>query len=201
MDAFQFGTLATPDDAYRYAKGEAIRHPAGFDMQLDRPLDFYAVTDHGIFLGVARAGADTSTEISAHPSMAPIHNLNAAENLTLDSIASRDFRAWIRGFSSAMFNSEPLQAEVGRIMRTTWQEEIRAADQHDQDDETRHEFKPPCNGERACTGFRVWCGIVPEGGGCCHGCQVNVPQLAAMQARSVQRQMRFTQNQTPCTMR
>ena len=31
MDAFQFGTLATPDDAYRYAKGEAIKHPAGFD--------------------------------------------------------------------------------------------------------------------------------------------------------------------------
>ncbi|MEE4283476.1 MAG: DUF3604 domain-containing protein [Pseudomonadales bacterium] len=32
-------TLATPDDAYRYAQGEAIRHPGGFDMQLDRPLD------------------------------------------------------------------------------------------------------------------------------------------------------------------
>ena len=27
MDAFQFGTLATPDDAYRYARGEAIKHP------------------------------------------------------------------------------------------------------------------------------------------------------------------------------
>ena len=40
MDAFQFGTLATPDDAYRYAKGEAIKHPAGFDMQLERPLIF-----------------------------------------------------------------------------------------------------------------------------------------------------------------
>ncbi len=27
FDAFAFGTLTTPDDAYRYAKGEAIRHP------------------------------------------------------------------------------------------------------------------------------------------------------------------------------
>ena len=51
MDAFQFGTLATPDDAYRYAQGEAIKHPAGFDVQLDRPLDFYAVTDHGLSSG------------------------------------------------------------------------------------------------------------------------------------------------------
>ena len=72
MDAFQFGTLATPDDAYRYAQGEAIKHPGGFDMQLERPLDFYAVTDHGIFLGVVRAGADTSTEISGYPAMQSI---------------------------------------------------------------------------------------------------------------------------------
>ena len=56
MDAFNFGTLATPDDAYRYALGEAIKHPAGFEMQLDQPLDFYAVTDHGFYLGVVRAG-------------------------------------------------------------------------------------------------------------------------------------------------
>ena len=47
FDAYAFGTLATPYDAYRFAKGEAIaKNPAGFDMQLSRPLDFYAVTDH-----------------------------------------------------------------------------------------------------------------------------------------------------------
>ena len=52
FDAFAFGTLATPYDAYRYAKGEAIKHPAGFDVQLREPLDFYAVTDHAMFLGM-----------------------------------------------------------------------------------------------------------------------------------------------------
>ncbi|MBT7370175.1 MAG: DUF3604 domain-containing protein, partial [Gammaproteobacteria bacterium] len=41
FDAYAFGTLATPYDAYRFAKGEAIKHPAGFDMQLRQPLDFY----------------------------------------------------------------------------------------------------------------------------------------------------------------
>jgi hypothetical protein len=40
FDAFAFGTLATPSDAYRFAKGEAIMHPAGFEMQLPAPLDF-----------------------------------------------------------------------------------------------------------------------------------------------------------------
>ena len=55
FDAFLFGTRAGPDDAYAFARGEAIEHPAGFDLQLDRPLDFYAVTDHGFFLGMWHA--------------------------------------------------------------------------------------------------------------------------------------------------
>ena len=130
MDAFQFGTLTTPDDAYRYAQGAAIKHPAGFDVQLDRPLDFYAVTDHGIFLGVVSAGADTSSEVSKYPAMESIHNLNAAENLTFESIPTRNFRDWIRDFLFAMARSKPLQAEVASIMRSTWADEIRAADRH-----------------------------------------------------------------------
>ena len=130
MDAFQFGTLATPDDAYRYAQGEAIKHPAGFEVQLDRPLDFYAVTDHGFFLGVVRAGADTSTAVSKYSSMEPIHNLNAADNQTLDSIPTRNFREWIRGFMFSMARSKSLQAEVEDIMRSTWADEIQAADRH-----------------------------------------------------------------------
>ncbi|MBG72079.1 MAG: hypothetical protein CMQ50_04205, partial [Gammaproteobacteria bacterium] len=52
FDAFLFGTKTTPDDAYAFARGEPILHPAGFEIQLDRPLDFYAVTDHAFFLGM-----------------------------------------------------------------------------------------------------------------------------------------------------
>ena len=55
FDAYVFGITATPDDAYRYAKGEGIKHPMGYEMKLREPLDFYAVTDHGIFLGMIEA--------------------------------------------------------------------------------------------------------------------------------------------------
>jgi len=55
VDGYAFGTLATPYDAYRFARGEAIANPAGFNMQLTRPMDFYAVTDHAMFLGVVKA--------------------------------------------------------------------------------------------------------------------------------------------------
>ena len=45
FDASAFGTTASPADAYRYAQGEAIKHPGGFEVQMAQPLDFYAVTD------------------------------------------------------------------------------------------------------------------------------------------------------------
>ena len=81
FDGYAFGTLATPYDAYRFAKGESISNPAGFVMQLSRPLDFYAVTDHAMFLGVLEAAADTSTEFSKKPFSKPYHDLNAPENM------------------------------------------------------------------------------------------------------------------------
>src|SRR5262249_25751891 len=52
-DAVLFNTLNTPRDAYRFAQGEPVGLPP-YDtqgnpartIQLDRPLDFAAVTDH-----------------------------------------------------------------------------------------------------------------------------------------------------------
>ncbi|MCP4577115.1 MAG: DUF3604 domain-containing protein, partial [Deltaproteobacteria bacterium] len=76
FDAFAFGTLATPVDAYQYAKGKALRHPGGFDVQLRQPLDFYAVTDHAMFLGLLNKAADTTTEFSKYEVSKPLHDLN-----------------------------------------------------------------------------------------------------------------------------
>ena len=58
FDAYIFGVTASPDDAYNWAKGQTIKHPLGFDMKNDEPLDFYAVTDHGFFMGMIQAYAD-----------------------------------------------------------------------------------------------------------------------------------------------
>ena len=40
FDAYNFGTTATPYDAYRFAQGAAIEHPAGYQIQMATPLDF-----------------------------------------------------------------------------------------------------------------------------------------------------------------
>lgn len=67
FDAYIFGNRNGPDDAYRYARGEAINHPAGFKMQLRTPLDFQAVTDHAIYLGMLPAMHDPAQNVSQHP--------------------------------------------------------------------------------------------------------------------------------------
>ena len=58
MDAYSYGTDTTPDDSYRFAKGEPLDlMPYGENgdplrnITIDRPLDFMAVTDHAEFLG------------------------------------------------------------------------------------------------------------------------------------------------------
>ena len=66
FDAFIFGNRNGPDEAYRYAKGAAINHPLGFKMQLKAPLDFQAVTDHAVYLGMVPAMFDENSSVAAH---------------------------------------------------------------------------------------------------------------------------------------
>ena len=51
-DAYSMGNSVTPDEAYRFARGETIRATGGEDVRLQRPLDFLMVADHAENLGV-----------------------------------------------------------------------------------------------------------------------------------------------------
>ena len=46
MDAGAFGCRLTPQDAYRFAKGEEVTASSGQRVRLSRPLDFMVVSDH-----------------------------------------------------------------------------------------------------------------------------------------------------------
>ena len=62
FDAYLLGTNVTPDMSYRFAKGETISNGVR-DMTLAEPLDFYAVTDHAILLGMANLWADPTSDV------------------------------------------------------------------------------------------------------------------------------------------
>ena len=50
MDAFIGGNRLTPEDAYRFARGEEVM-ANGSPHRLKRPLDFCAISDHAEFFG------------------------------------------------------------------------------------------------------------------------------------------------------
>ncbi|NQX90270.1 MAG: DUF3604 domain-containing protein [Halioglobus sp.] len=134
FDAYSFGTTATPYDAYRYAQGEAIMHPSGFEVQLRTPLDFYAVTDHAMFLGLVREAADTSTDFSRYSVAEPIHNMNDPGNMGVESILQR-----VGNFATFIPDTvEGIQADlideglVNDVSRRAWLDTIQAADKFNQ---------------------------------------------------------------------
>ena len=52
-DAGLTGVTLLPADMFRYAKGEVVTIDSGLKVRLDRPLDWFAVTDHAEYLGLA----------------------------------------------------------------------------------------------------------------------------------------------------
>ena len=68
FDAYVFGNTVTgPEDAYKYALGQPIKHPGGYMVQLKRPLDFEAVTDHAEYVGMVRLANDPGSAFSKLP--------------------------------------------------------------------------------------------------------------------------------------
>ena len=134
FDGYAMGTQATPYDAYRFAKGEAITNPGGFDMQLSRPLDFYAVTDHAMFLGLAKASAETVTEFSKNDFAAPYHGLNDPHNYDTDffSMIKRlgTFANFLPSAVGSIRSGEIERDEVLGVIRSAWEDIIAAADEH-----------------------------------------------------------------------
>ena len=122
FDAFAFGTLATPYDAYRYALGDTIKHPAGFDMTLRVPLDFYAVTDHAMYMGVSRQAADPSTEIARIMNLDYMENLNAPENLIPGGTPQRTraFLGFLADAGGLIADGTLSQDIVHDITRAAW---------------------------------------------------------------------------------
>ena len=131
FDAYSFGTTATPYDAYRYAKGQKIMHPGGFEIQLRTPLDFYAVTDHAMFLGLVKEAADTSTEFSKYPVAEPMHNLNAPDNMGVFSFPLRvgQFGEFIRATLEGIQDGSIDETMATDITRRAWLDTIEAAEQ------------------------------------------------------------------------
>jgi len=132
FDAYIFGTLATPDDAYEFAKGKPIKHPAGFDVSLDRPLDFYGVTDHGTFLGQVAEAATPGNPYYEAPSSVNVNDINSPENLTISSIPRRTeaFGGFLINTITALMERKLDISYLDSVSRRAWADTVAAAQRH-----------------------------------------------------------------------
>ena len=121
FDAFLFGARNTPDDAYRYARGEALSHPSGYPIRLrGAPLDFLAVTDHAIYMGVFRAMGDPAHELSR----------SAAAKELLSDDPDEAVAAFTRIGAQIVRGERDERLYQPKVMRDAWQDEVAAAERH-----------------------------------------------------------------------
>jgi hypothetical protein len=67
-DGYNLGVRATPDDAYLFAEGEAIRlNLTGELVQLKKPLDFMGVTEHAEYQGIMNKLTDPKSPPCSTP--------------------------------------------------------------------------------------------------------------------------------------
>ena len=120
-DAYIFGVRSQPEDVYIFAKGGVIEHGAGYPIQINKPLDFAAVTDHAEYLGQARlANLDFPTTQQA------LSDLLLNENLFTITLAwlSSGQQMSTNGFSPG---GEAINTQINK---DAWQMTIDAAERH-----------------------------------------------------------------------
>ena len=128
LDANTQGTLNTPDDAYRYAKGQSLYlQPYSSDgtssrrSRLNKPLDFAAVTDHAELLGEVRMCLDDKSSKYSSLQCKAYRNFPKLSYFYMNAKASMGKPLGFCG-ESREFCLDAAQAP--------WQETIQAAEKH-----------------------------------------------------------------------
>ena len=123
FDAYIFNVRRTADDAYRFAKGETVQHPAGFDMTIaGGPLDFYAVTDHAEYLGILPAMNTEGTKLSDLPRAKDMFSTDPAKIV-----------AAFQGVGASVRSGEPIEEMYDQpLINSVWLEYIEAAERYNE---------------------------------------------------------------------
>jgi hypothetical protein len=125
-DAFLMGNqTADPDTAYRYAKGLPVVHPYHkARIEIETPLDFLVVSDHGEFMGVI-PNILRDNPIVANTETGKRYKQMFAEGNSLEVFGE---------LIAQINNVTPVNPELGsdEISRSVWGEIMAAADRHNE---------------------------------------------------------------------
>jgi hypothetical protein len=122
FDAYSMKVRVGPEDAYRFARGEAIDHVSGKKIQLlGPPLDFMGLTEHGTYMGVSAALDDPEHPLRAIPFVQKLTDPDPA----ISGAALTEFMGSL-GSSAAI---PELVSDA--VVKPTWQAIVELADRHD----------------------------------------------------------------------
>lgn len=124
-DAGLVGATTTPNDAYRFAKGETVTSSKGIAARLQRPLDFLVVADHAENLGLYVALAEKNTEVLANEWGRGLFELFSPKT---DEAMAKAYLYWAEAFAAADDPTDPLGATS--LQKTMWQRITEAAEKH-----------------------------------------------------------------------
>ena len=121
FDAYVFGTTITgPEEAYQFARGQPIKHPGGYMVQLKRPLDFQAVTDHAEYVGTLRLANDPDSAMSKLP---------IAEKLKVHS--KDDIQKIYLFIGASLLKNEPIKELLDpQVADNVWKQMVAIADRY-----------------------------------------------------------------------
>jgi hypothetical protein len=122
-----FASNITPDEAYRFARGEAVNYLNETVKRSTLPLDFLAVTDHSENIGVFNALDDPRSSLSQSEFGRRVHK-EGAKFLGKTLVQLYDGAgAGVRHLSSV---ANVRRGTVNTIARDAWQHEIEAANRN-----------------------------------------------------------------------
>ncbi len=126
MDAGAFGARLTPDDAYRFARGEELTSSTGLQVRLSRPLDFLVVADHSDNMGFFPRLYAGDPEMLADPTGKRWYDMVQAGGQQGVAAAVEVIMA----FSNNEFPAALASLPGSSAYREAWDEMIDAADKY-----------------------------------------------------------------------
>jgi len=120
-DAGMVGNFLGPDEAFRFARGEAVTASGGARAKLIRPLDFLVVADHAENLGLAPLIAESDPELLRIPWGKKVHDLVKA---------GKPFDAYAVWGAEMSKGEDPLANDD--LTRTIWNRIVDSAEKYNE---------------------------------------------------------------------
>ncbi len=124
-DAFAGGARTTPEDAYRFARGEKVKASDGRPFQLRKPLDFLVVADHAEGFGLAKEILEGNEILLKDPIIKKWQSMLAKGGESSEKAGAEMPVAVANGLLSPDIFTPRV---IGPIMMKTWRSYIKTAD-------------------------------------------------------------------------